>query len=171
MGNTVADVPWLERSVIEQRADEMREGCGQSAYPVDPFAIARVLRIPVLSARFNSDSISGMLQVHGDGHRILVNADHAMTRSRYTVAHELGHYELHRTVFNEFIDTETDFYRREREYAKSSEIQANMFAAALLMPASLIRNLTYLGPRVLADKFAVSEAAMRYRIANLGETR
>jgi hypothetical protein len=58
------------------------------------------------------------------------------SRQRFTAAHELGHFVLHRDRMNRFIaDTnETILEEGDPEKAKDMERQANRFAAELLMP-------------------------------------
>jgi hypothetical protein len=76
---------------------------------------------------------------------IWVNADEARqwpTRRRFTIAHELGHWCLHRDaerpVFCRPGSIEPDT-REQRPPLPPAEEQANAFAAALLMPARLIQ--------------------------------
>ena len=79
-------------------------------------------------------------------------------RDRFTVAHELGHYFLH-YLFAKKKGTEV-FGRGERNLA---ETQANVFAAALLMPAKQFRaaHKELNGdPWALAARFDVSPAAV-----------
>lgn len=57
-------------------------------------------------------------------------------RTRFTVAHELGHWELHQQV-SQFICDEEDM----RDYGRSPmEAEANHFAAELLMPTFRFRD-------------------------------
>ncbi len=112
-----------------------------------------------------------------------VNSAHSLTRRRFTVAHELGHLRLHpgrplildapaRVNFRDHIAS----LATDRE-----EIEANAFAAALLMPERLVLEavgrLLTAGQhtpeklaQLLAEEFQVSEAAMSYRLINLGIT-
>ena len=68
-------------------------------------------------------------------------------RRRFTVAHEIGHWVLHdrsdRPTFcrSAFIDTGTGYEasEQEREPQPPAEEEADAFAAALVMPASLLR--------------------------------
>lgn len=56
-------------------------------------------------------------------------------RRRFTIAHELGHWELHEQ-YSQFLCNAEDM----RDYGRSSlEVEANIFAAELLMPASHFR--------------------------------
>jgi hypothetical protein len=116
--------------------------------------------------------LSGLLLPGQD--RIYVNAVEARRsrgRRRFTVAHELGHWHLHR----DGDDVRTRFCRPADIGAGSSELwaartleaEANRFAAALLMPADLVRReaaaCRYSVP-VLARQFDVSVIAMQVRL-------
>jgi hypothetical protein len=75
-------------------------------------------------------------------------ADQWPGRRRFTVAHEIGHWVLHdhrrRPTYcrSAFIDTGTGYEvsEQEREPKPPAEDEADAFAAALLMPASLLRH-------------------------------
>lgn len=78
---------------------------------------------------------------------IWVNADEATQwppRRRFTIAHELGHHVLHRTgqqsLFcrKAMIEPEDEKPATTRPPIPVTEQEANVFAAALLMPARLI---------------------------------
>lgn len=56
-------------------------------------------------------------------------------RKRFTIAHEIGHFELHHTA-NRRLCTEADLDSWAPS-AKEDEYQANLFAAELLMPERL----------------------------------
>lgn len=105
-----------------------------------------------------------------DGKWIMcINSSHNIKRQRFTMAHELGHYMLHRNKNLEFIDT--TFFRSD-DSLDSIEYHANEFASRLLMPENRLRKLIdndkikNIGD--LALKFNVSSAAMKYRVISLG---
>ena len=112
------------------------------------------------------------------------NSAHASVRQRFTVAHEIGHYMLHvKNAHSRLFLDRYVVYRRDDQSSTGNdreEIEANAFAAALLMPAELVRdeirknNLDLddeddLG--VLAKRFNVSTTAMSFRLGNLGLLR
>ena len=104
-----------------------------------------------------------------DGYWIIqVNVNHNKKRQRFTLAHELGHYILHKERNSDFKDT--IFFRN--EILDSMEYSANEFASQLLMPENNIRksieidNVKNIG--TLAELYGVSAAAMKYRILSLG---
>lgn len=83
-------------------------------------------------------------------------------RDRFTIAHELGHYFLHYRAMGH-IGVKT-FYRDERSTA---DVQANVFAAALLMPVDRFIEAFYEDEgsiQKLANRFEVSPAAVRVHI-------
>ena len=104
---------------------------------------------------------------------IWVNASEALDwppRRRFTIAHELGHWELHRhvdgSVFcrSTVVEPETP---AQRTGLPPHEAEANAFGAALLMPARLIREQYATCERDffrLCNTFGASGAAMGRRL-------
>lgn len=122
---------------------------------------------------------SGQIEFDGDKYVISVNAFENPKRQKFTAAHEVAHYVLHRDLLSKrgTLNRHTDTLFGDpadnavAPFSPSHEVQANKFAARLLMPAKLVRTL-YKGEDDnvgdLAKKFGVSNAAMRIRLANLG---
>jgi len=142
--------------------------------------IAKALGAQVRFAPFDNE-LSGMVYVK-DGLPIIgVNALHHPNRQRFTIAHELGHLELHRDMITTAVHVDKDFPALMRDSNSATgmekiEIQANQFAAALLMPRTMIQqalagnqfDIDDDGPlEELARKFKVSKQALEYRIRNL----
>jgi Zn-dependent peptidase ImmA (M78 family) len=166
-------------SKAERRAMEIIQELGVSDPPVPVEDVARRLGAELTYEAFDGD-VSGMLYREGEGQMpiIGVNSRQAPTRQRFTVAHEIGHLVLHRGQ-PVFVDS---FVRVNWRAGKSGrdEVEANAFAAELLMPRNLIeesidsaqtRHGTLLRDALvseLARKFHVSPEAMNYRLSNLG---
>lgn len=123
-------------------------------------------------------NVSGLL-LTGPG-EIWVNAAEARQwegRKRFTICHELGHYVIHQddveaTVFCRRVEVSEDpggGEAGEEEGPRSGiEREADVFAAAILMPAHLIADRrTALADDLaaLCAEFGTSEKAMRYRLA------
>ena len=122
-------------------------------------------------------SLSGLLLVADK--EIWCNADEARQwpgRKRFTIAHELGHWVLHKpgqqSLFCRRAVVVADEAEREKERAVRpplpvDEEEANAFAAALCMPASLVehhyRNTTREFDELCA-MFGSSMAAMGKRL-------
>jgi Zn-dependent peptidase ImmA (M78 family) len=97
---------------------------------------------------------------------IAVNGEHAPTRQRFTIAHELGHHLLGHT--ERFHLNLSDGTSPEHNYRL--ERAANEFAADLLMPRRLLAGAfeANSSTSALASMFEVSDIAMGYRLVNLG---
>lgn len=173
---TAENVPYLSREEIERRAADVLRQHKLGSIPVDPVVLANRLGMSVHNAKFSDDSIVGMIAKRGESVTLLVNASDPPFRKRFTIAHELGHHFLHLLEDGEFVDGEADLFRLPYEEQKEitaerrREIQANLFAAALLMPEEDVQRewqrLHSLA--AMARKFNVSESAMGYRIGQLG---
>ena len=125
------------------------------------------------------ESVSGMLVIKNERATIGVNQTHHPNRQRFTLAHELGHYLLHRKRTQVFVDSSTMFFRGglAAEGTDKIEIEANAFAAELLMPENVLRDITRHQPldafddravQSLAVKFGVSVRALTIRLTKLG---
>lgn len=141
--------------------------------PVDVEALAFALGVPVQYAYIDPDT-SGILERTGDGRfRIIVNADHPHTRQRFTIAHELGHYMLHRRLIGNGI-SDSRIYRsatsgayRNPNIGPKEETEANKFAVNLLMPEHLVKEVQQRGYNSFAAQaraLGVSEQAYCIRI-------
>ena len=102
------------------------------------------------------------------GYSIRVNSPDVLVRKRFTVAHEIAHYLLHR-------DRITDRLRDDNMYRSGlgdqREQAANRLAADLLMPAKVIRDLRAQGigsPEEMSERLGVSLQAMRLRLGIRG---
>lgn len=119
-------------------------------------------------------AVSGLL-LTGLG-EIWVDANEAgrwETRRRFTVGHEAGHYLIHRDgrpqIFCRKADIVEDEEPRDGPTPKPvPELEADAFAAALLMPAHLIREEAAVCDRdleTMKKRFGCSHKAMKYRLA------
>ena len=112
-------------------------------------------------------SMSGKLEYTNDKWTISVNNNHHPNRRRFTMAHELAHYFLHRDSSASFEDTT---FFRDDSYTPI-EYAANSFASQLLMPEEDVRKCINSGVKslnTLAGNFNVSVDAMKNRIKSLG---
>jgi len=173
------------RSEIENIANELLCQTVGFRCPVQVEAAAEQLGLRVESAALGDD-VSGVLVLHGANATIGYNEDHHKVRQRFSIAHELGHYYLHAKEAHKsglFIDRvrQTEFRRDASSSTgqRAQEVEANRFAAALLMPERLVRDaVAEYGSHIdegdedvlaeLAARFEVSTQAMSVRLAALG---
>lgn len=170
---------YLPTRAIEDRAAKVLQKAEALRAPVPVDLVAHRLGL-VVEATTLGDDVSGVLVVRDGKGTIGVNQTHPSVRQRFTIAHEIGHYVLHRERSSLFIDKSYTAVYRDTRSSKGDdrpEIQANQFAAALLMPRELVlaeveKHGFDLGDEAalerLAEKFQVSLQAMTYRLSNLG---
>lgn len=101
--------------------------------------------------------------------RIYVNKADSPERQRFTVAHELGHWVMHRKAF-EANPERYPVLPRFQSVDKSNafEQEANAFASELLVPEHLLRQVRYAPPSALAQVFNVSRTMMEIRLKHVG---
>jgi Zn-dependent peptidase ImmA (M78 family) len=132
------------------------------------------------------DDVSGALVPPSEGGDwvILVNKTHTVNRKRFTIAHELGHLLLHQYTSPHADRRLMLRDARSSEGSTFEEIEANQFAAELLMPREFVlkeakgvsveyemdadseEKLDEL-VNAMAGRFKVSSHAMRIRLASL----
>lgn len=135
--------------------------------PVDLNAICRDLRVPW--SKEPMDGIAGKLQRDPSaprGFRIVVNSNDAPNRQRFTLAHEIAHFVLHRDLVPNGL-TDNAMYRS--SLSDQYERQADRYAASVLLPAEAVRQAYRQDKAIarLAAFFQVSEAALRIRLKEL----
>lgn len=144
----------------------------QEAWPVNVEAIAHDLGIRVYRDPYLPDTISGKIEKNEaiggpSGYAITINARHSQGRQRFTLAHELAHFALHRHLMGDGV-VDDAMYRS--PLGGPHERMANRHAAEILLPAPLVRQ-AYRQTRsyvVLAEMFGVSADAMKIRLKELG---
>jgi Zn-dependent peptidase ImmA (M78 family) len=165
-----------------RQAEALLAKLGVRTAPIDVRKIASQLGLRVVEEELGED-VSGALVSNPKRAAILVNSDHHDNRKRFTIAHELGHHVL-RHQFEEggHVHVDRGNYislrsKRASEGVDPKEVEANWFAASLLMPAALLRErAARIGARALhdqhvaqlAEEFSVSEQAMTIRLSTLG---
>jgi Zn-dependent peptidase ImmA (M78 family) len=176
------------RRVVEKRAHVLLEQMGITEPPVDVDKVARGLGYKVVFKYFDDDELSGTVFTDVGGSITLgINTFHAPVRQRFSIAHEIGHAQMHiagKQANDElFVDPPARTLFRDGKASLGEykqEIEANQFAAALLMPADFVSrlgsHLVKTNPSIsvaeivesLARGFEVSTQAMKYRLVTLG---
>lgn len=171
------------RGAIERDVNSILEQSGIKRPPVPVEKIARQLGALVRYELVEEEDLSGALSREHGTPVIAVNSLHHENRQRFTIAHELGHLQLHAGTL--YFDHHTPFQKRFRRGLASQgtdqeEIEANFFAASLLMPRLFLEEDAKAGLldgidleeldslRSLAKRYRVSPQAMALRLVNLG---
>lgn len=164
---------------IEQQAARLLEENNVRRAPVPIDAIARAQGLDVRYAP-TTDDVSGALVRNGKSAVIAVNSAQHENRQRFTIAHEIGHFVLHKRTERHFDEDFRIDYRNlvSSEATQRNEIEANAFAAALLMPEGFLKKdfLRMEADEIDADhaiptlavRYKVSRRAMELRLLNLG---
>jgi len=149
-------------------------------YPVKIVDLCRAENISVFEEYLPTD-VSGFIVIqdedfenYGTGRLIVVNLADSARRRRFTIAHELAHYILHK-------DENQPYYaHRDAGQNGGIEREANMFASSILMPKALIESALealsgsifgdvppYMRIGHIAKEFAVSQDAAQVRLDRL----
>jgi hypothetical protein len=140
----------------------------QTSAPVDVLGLANSLGLNVWEDDL-PESISGKLFRDPDnggdsGYSIVINSPEPPVRKRFTTAHEIAHFILHRDVIDSGIEDDTLYRSR---LSNAMEAAANRLAADILMPYRLIRELQRAGFSEifdLAKELQVSQHALSIRL-------
>ncbi|MDD5726109.1 MAG: ImmA/IrrE family metallo-endopeptidase [Patescibacteria group bacterium] len=145
---------------------------------VDVKKIAAALNIDVIEGEFrveNGKDVSGLIKMSGKNGRpvIAVNTKEKPQRKRFTIAHEIGHFMLHG---NEQLHIDQDFeFAAFRDSTSSlatslKEIQANQFAAELLMPSDEIQEIIRSNFPKKDITEIINEISKTYNVSSLAAT-
>lgn len=142
--------------------------------PVPVVAIAKDLGLEIYETKDFDDSQSGSIVRENSSYVIYINPSHTPERKRFTIAHEIGHFLLHKDKLgSELVDSVKNIEagvpmlnRTETNgVAYHEETEANNFAADLLMPEKEFVKVWNEAKTVqeVAEKFQVSKSAASVR--------
>lgn len=175
----------MQRNEVKKRAEDFCKQYGITEYPVEIVRVCNENDLKVFEEYLGGD-VSGLIVVdektwekYDSNQFISVNLTDSAVRRRFTIAHELAHYVLHRNK-----DSKLYAHRdlnNDQETRSSIEQEANYFAANILMPEKLVKNRVeeirkdtwgnVSGSELvkeIADDFVVSESAADVRLRQLG---
>ena len=152
-------LPETQRNIIMQF---------QQTLPIKVGSIAQKLGITIKRATLAA-GISGEIKLIDGKCIVRVNRHDVKTRQRFTVAHEIAHFLLHRELIGDGI-TDDILYRS--TLSDTLEAQANRLAADIVMPWGLIKNYLDQNPGLrteqkierLADLAELSTTAIKIRL-------
>lgn len=173
----------MKQSEVKKQAEEFCEKNGINSYPVEIVRICNQNGLKVFEEYLKPD-VSGLIVVdeknwekYNSSQFIIVNLAESAVRRRFTIAHELAHYILHRNGNKLYAHRDMAIEENSR---KSIEQEANYFAANILMPERLVKEKVealktelwgkmpkFVLVREIADHFVVSESAAEVRLKQL----
>ncbi|WP_280569376.1 ImmA/IrrE family metallo-endopeptidase [Chromohalobacter sp. 296-RDG] len=163
----------MARSTAVENARKALDLVWDRQLPVDPSVIANRLlitkeKLPVQMVESSEVGISGKARFNRAENVFICeySANEVSHRQRFTQAHELGHVILGHVNDGREPKRDTSFAVRSHD---PDEVDANAFAAELLMPADYVKTAVKREQDIskLARLFDVSTAAMRFRLQNL----
>lgn len=116
---------------------------------------------------------SGLIEKNDDSYTIKINRHETRERQRFTLAHEMAHFLLHREVIDADGEIRDNVLYRSGQ-PEQLEYEANRLAADLIMPIDRVQfDLASTGVPVtddvierLAQEWQVSKAAMEIRLSS-----
>jgi Zn-dependent peptidase ImmA (M78 family) len=154
---------WLARN---KAAELLRTGDVKKP-PIPVENLANLVKAEIRYEPF-AGNLSGMVQRTTDNRAIVgVNSLHPITRRRFTIAHELGHLILHRDRNFHIDESYPIGFRTDlsSEAIDDHEIEANQFAAELLMPMEfLAQDLNNLPLDIESDQL-IAKLARKYQVS------
>lgn len=119
-------------------ADRAAIGAMSEQVPVPVGQIGQALGLRIRSVTL-SPEISGLIKLCDDDvYEVHVNNTDAPVRQRFTVAHEIAHFLLHRDLIGNDGIEDSILYRS--RLSNRQEAEANRLAAAILLPWEKVRN-------------------------------
>ncbi|WP_136661630.1 ImmA/IrrE family metallo-endopeptidase [Nitratireductor sp. XY-223] len=145
------------------RVKDVAREISSQKFPDDPITLIKGDSLP----RFEGALVPAPLGKKGWG--IIYNSDISSTgRINFTLAHEFGHYLLHRVDHPQGIQCSSeDMASWESEYGQL-EHQANVFAANLLMPFDDFRS--QIDAKAIPDIDQIGACADRYEVSLIAAT-
>jgi Zn-dependent peptidase ImmA (M78 family) len=179
--------PRLERIVLDRLSLYERKKSTKIKAPIDieeMVETVEAIRIVLIepSHQFD-DNVLGAYDFEED--KLYLRDDcGSEVRRRFTLAHEYGHFVLHRPhflqqVFDFYSDAnkgKVQLHRGSLDKRNQLEVQANMFASHFLMPTGLVKDFVRARPshqpdevvHEVAGAFCVSRQAATIRLEHLG---
>lgn len=166
-------------SLARRRALDLLKEARVKKPPVPVEELASLVRAKIRFEPF-AGQLYGMVHRNSNGTAVIgVNSIDAPNRQRFTIAHEIGHLLLHKESLH--VDEKSLIGLRNEQSSKATdakEIEANQFAAELLMPFGFLdKDLQRLSNdndieaedavAQLAQKYQVSVQAMTIRLTAL----
>jgi len=129
------------------------------------------------------DDIFGLIlfDEKNDGFLIAINSTKSKRKQYFTLAHEIGHYFLHKEEIKKqekkvIVDKEIEIYGRKMLFFSDSnsnselEMEANTFVLELLLPEEAVRTIWEILPIIekSAEVFHVSPSLLSLRLEQFG---
>lgn len=134
-----------------------------------PVPVERIIKAHKILLEYSplEDELSGMAFIKDAVGIIGINAIHHPNRQRFSAAHELAHHIMHADKLRDVVHVDKAMFRN-RESSKGTdnlEIEANAFAAELLVPREFLRAIVDTTQVDLEDDAKIDALAQRFRVS------
>jgi Zn-dependent peptidase ImmA (M78 family) len=134
---------WMKKSrqiAIEKNAENVRDECNITDYGFkDIFEASERLRYRTIRYPIGTDTFLGFAMIKDSERIVFSNSSLILSREIFSVAHEIGHQRLHLNEHGKTLIKDNDFTDRDE-----LEVEANYFAACLLMPIEKVEKFVRL---------------------------
>ena len=155
----VRPVGGIRAQFVRKMADKVLKDSKITAPPVDLRTIVRAHGIEYCEMVDFPDTVDALIIQEGNRVYAAINANQHVHRQRFSLAHELGHYFLHRGgTVEELVTIDNPPDEEAGAPAKDpNEREADLFAGELLVPLAMLK--LHAGKHIpdLAKLFLVSE--------------
>ena len=169
----VAQIPFMSKSEIASKAEGLLNECWDGVFPIDIEKLCDYLKIAILPVAGLADNFRIDAFISTDFKTIYADAEKYRRenhRYRFSVAHELGHYILHREYFSSRVWS----FEEWKDLSGSgvnrvAEFQANYFAGSLLAPEEALLAMlnTELGGSFARNYFTTGSKELKNMLASL----
>jgi Zn-dependent peptidase ImmA (M78 family) len=159
-------------SLAKKRAIDLLREARVKKPPVSIEKLAELVKAAIRYEPF-AGQLYGMVHRNSDGTAVIgVNSMDAPNRQRFTIAHEIGHLLLHKDEHLHVDEKSPIGLRNDRSSLAidEREIEANQFAAELLMPVELLEKDLGRLPDDIETEEAVTRLARLYQVSEQAMT-
>lgn len=159
----------IRRTYITTIVTTLLKSAGVSSAPVDLRNVTRACGLSYEEVDYFPDDVDALI-VTSDGRTVaVVNRNQSVTRRRFSLAHELGHFVLHKdqSVLENAVSIDDPPSEESQGGTSLTEREANFFAGELLIPLALLKKAFKPGMTAadLAREFEVSESVAAIAIS------
>lgn len=157
----------VRTAFVRKMAGKILKESRIEAPPVDLVAILRKHGIEYEEVKDFPDTVDALIIEDGAKVYAAVNSRHHLHRRRFSLAHELGHYFLHKDgKFEEPITIDSPPSEDDEPGSKDpAEIEADLFAGELLVPLEMLKLYVKKDIPELSKIFLVSEQVVSIAIS------
>jgi len=157
----------VRTTFVQKMASKVLKESRIDAPPVDLVAILRRHGIEYEEVEDFPDTVDALIIEDGAKVYAAVNSRHHLHRRRFSLAHELGHYFLHKDgKFEEPITIDSPPSEEDELGSKDpAESEADLFAGELLVPLEMLKPHVKKGIPELSKMFLVSEQVVSIAIS------